>query len=644
MYRQEAVECYAKALKSGQKEYRERTAAGLPPYPSVLDEQLTSTDSTQIVGLVEVPTDRIIGVKTAGRISAFSAGFYPLLQADTEFAAKWVELCAAHLANEGIRDPIVCYEYLGNFYVQEGNKRVSVLKYFGAPTVPGNVTRVMPQTKDEQRLKAYREFLEFYKVTKLYDIQFKEPGSYGKLLQAAGKAPGEEWSQAERRTLSASYHYFREAFFSVGGRDLRISPEEALLLWLQVYSYKELVSMSSAELKKSLSSMWREITARSEAIPVEVHTNAPAKEKTNIITKLISAQPEHLDVAFVHTKNKDNSEWVLAHEQGRDEMQAALGDKVTCRSYFDADTPEKAEALLARAVADGADVIFTTAVQLTEPSLRLAVKYPKLRVYNCSLNMPYPSIRTYYSRLYEGKFITGAIAGAMAKDGRIGYVSSYPILGELASINAFALGAQLTNPRARVRLEWSCLPGNCVDALLRAGVQVISNRDTPVADKFRPIYGTYYRDEGNNLIPLASPCCMWGSFYTKIIEAIFSGQESKAPARAVSYWWGMESGAINVTLTDNLPEGVRQLSEILRQGLLAGTIDPFFRPIQAQDGTVKNDGTHSFTPDEILNMDYLVRGIEGHIPCYGELLPMARHTVQLLGVYRDKIPSEETPQ
>lgn len=46
----------------------------------------------------------------------------------------------------------------------------------------------------------------------------------------------------------------------------------------------------------------------------------------------------------------------------------------------------------------------------------------------------YSSIRTYYGRIYEAKFITGAIAGAMAGDDRIGYIASYPIFGVPASI------------------------------------------------------------------------------------------------------------------------------------------------------------------------------------------------------------------
>ena len=146
--RTEAFDEYARALRAGQREYKELISAGKEPYPAVLDDILTdiSTEATQNVGLVEIPTDQIIGTKSAGRISAFTASFLPLLDADSEFANKWVALCLANLSDEGIREPIVCYEYLGNFYVQEGNKRVSVLKHFGAARIPGNVTGSRPTT------------------------------------------------------------------------------------------------------------------------------------------------------------------------------------------------------------------------------------------------------------------------------------------------------------------------------------------------------------------------------------------------------------------------------------------------------------------------------------------------------------------
>lgn len=644
MNRQEALDAYNQALHRGQKTFRELEARGKSPYPAVLDEILADVpvDSSRYIGILEIPADRIVGTKSAGRISAFSADFSPLLRPETEFGIKWIDLCMAHLGDEGIRDPITCFEYLGNFYVQEGNKRVSVLKHFGAPRIPAIVYRILPPRTDAPEVRAYYEFLEFYRSTEMYDFQFRRPGGYSKLLAAWGMQPDDKLIQQEKRTISAYFQYFKEAYYALGGAALELSPEEALLLWLQLHTYRELGTLSSGELKKALSTMWGNIVAQAQPNPVEVRTEAAAEPKSNLLSKLMLTTPEHLHVAFVHMLNTANSEWVQAHEQGRCQLVQELGYKVTTASYFDANTPEKAENILEQAVTDGANVIFTTAAQLSAPSLKLAVKYPRLWVFNCSVDIPFSSIRTYYSRIYEGKFITGAIAGAMARESDIGYVGTYPILGELASINAFTLGAQLTNPRARVHLRWSCVPGDCVNELIRKGVRVVSNRDIPTADTFHPHYGTYTLDEHNQLVPLVSPCWMWGNFYVKILDSIISGAWSgeKNATKAVNYWWGMRSGVIDVKPADGLPDGLRTLSEILRQGLQNGTIDPFRRRIVTQDGTVKNDGSRSFAPEEILHMDYLCQGVEGSIPSFDELLPRARPMVRALGIYRDEIPPE----
>ena len=132
MLRKEAAEEYAKALKEGLKEYKECTQKEMDGNPAVLDEILEeiSAENCVSVGLVDIPIQRIVGTKSAGRVSAFTPSFRPLLEPETEFALKWINLCAAHLGEEGIQTPIECFEYLGIFYVQEGNKRVSVLRHF----------------------------------------------------------------------------------------------------------------------------------------------------------------------------------------------------------------------------------------------------------------------------------------------------------------------------------------------------------------------------------------------------------------------------------------------------------------------------------------------------------------------------------
>ena len=639
---QMAADEYSLALKKGQREYKELIAAGRNPHPTVLDEILppSFTDSIQEVGLLEIPAERIIGVKSAGRITAFSASFRPLLESKTEFASKWMNLCKAHLGEAGIHDPILCYEYLGDFYVQEGNKRVSVLKYFESPRIPGIVHRVLPEPSDEPRYKAYLEFLEFFKRTKMYDVQFTAPGCYARLCDAVGIPMGTEWKTEDVRRFRAYFQYFKDAFYALGGEELEVSPEHALLVFLEVCDYADLGKLSAAELKNKLQKSWPNIIARKWGSPA-VKTEPPAPSgsvsPTRLLTRIIGA--DHLHVAFVHNRTEAASPWTRGHEAGRKYLEETLGKSVTCRSYFGADTPEHGEQALRKAIDEGAEVIFTTTPLLIAPALKISVEFPKVRILNCALHMPYSTVRTYYPRVYEAKFITGAIAGAMAKNNRIGYVGTYPIHGEPAAINAFALGAQLTNPRAKIELKWSCLKGNPSRELFDSGIRVISNRDTPDEDRIYTDFGTYFYNEEGKAVALGSPVWKWGKLYEQVIRSILNGSwDSDKSKQAVNYWWGIKSGVIDVALTEDLPAGVRYLAEMLRGGLRQGKLDPFARAITDQQGCVRNDGTRSFTPDELMSMDWLCSNVVGHIPTLEEVIPASKATVRLLGVFEEDVP------
>ena len=641
-----AADEYVQALRQGQKEYRELVMAEKPANPQVLDEILPElqTESVQLVGLVEIPAERIVGVKSAGRVKAFTPSFRPLLSLKSEFGLKWVALCQAHLGATGITDPIECYEYLGNFYVQEGNKRVSVLRHFDAPRIPGNVKRILPPQSDDPRIKAYYEFLEFYKASRSYILQFRRPGDYARFLSFFGKKSGEEWTEEDRRSLNAGFHYFLEAFQSLNTGMESIIPEEALLLWLELYPFQDLIRLSATELKKSLSALWEDVVSSSRSNSVQMATKAEDVTKPSILSRITAAA--HLNVAFVHQMDPQTSTWVLSHEEGREHIQRIFGNNITVRSYFNANSKEERKAAIAKAVEDGADVVFTTSPPLSRATLKAAVEHPNVRFLNCSVNLPYTSLRSYYGRIYEAKFITGAIAGAMSGDDRIGYITSYPIFGVPASINAFALGAKMTNPRAQIELKWSCIPGSPQTELFADGIRVVSNRSTPTQTQGLMdfcSYGTYLMDDMGDLVPLASPVWVWGKFYEFVLRRIFAGgwQQEKGTS-ALNYWLGMDSGVIGLNLSEKLPEGVRQLAKILESGMQNGTIDPFFRKIVAQDGTIMNDGTHSFTPAEILHMDWLCDNVVGTIPSYEELLPISQPLVRELGIYRDQInPNKE---
>ena len=156
-----AQEDYRKALRLGQKEFRSSVLKGTYPYLQALDEILehTAVEYTEPLGVVNIPLASIVGTKA------------------TEQAQNWHPLCDAHLS-VGIRDPIKAYEYMNKFYVEEGNKRVSVMKYYEAMSIPGSVTRIVPRRSEDKENKIYYEFLDFYDLTGVNYLWFSQLGRF----------------------------------------------------------------------------------------------------------------------------------------------------------------------------------------------------------------------------------------------------------------------------------------------------------------------------------------------------------------------------------------------------------------------------------------------------------------------------------
>lgn len=634
--RSEAIEQYNAALKLGRKYYSACMARGQSPYPAVLEDILSesATAGSVKLGLIDVPLDRVTGTLADGRKAAFAGNFMPLLDASSEFASKWVSLCEAHL-EEGINDPIVCYEYLGNFYVQEGHKRVSVLKSYGAASIPGLVTRMVPAPSEAPDIQLYYEFMEFYKASQLYLVSFTLPGSYARLQAALGFEPGQAWTEEARRAFSSDYRKFSNAFDLLNTEKLPLTAGDALLAYLQVHPYAEMSKMTSDEILKTLGAVWPDIRLLAKGGPISVSAEPIEKEK-GLLGRILGGGKLH--AAFIYDFDPAKSAWASAHEQGEAYLREKMGDSVTVTSHLCGDNPD---ATMEEAIAQGANVIFATTPTLIDACRRIAAKHKNVAVYNCSLSMPYAGVRSYYCRIYESKFIAGAIAGAMARDDRIGYVANYPIMGMPAAINAFALGARLTNPRARVSLRWSCLPGNPVKELLDQGVDVISNRDE---DGAKPLLawhlGTYQVEPDGRMRPLAAPRWNWGVFYEKTLRSLQTGgiEAVRDSTRAINDWWGISTGVVNVDLAPDLPEGTKQLARILKEGIIREEIDPFQCALRDQAGNVISDGGHRFAAEELMRMDWLCDIVDGTIPAFDDLLPQSRNLVRLLGVHRDEIP------
>ncbi len=683
-----AIQDYQKAQKLGEKLYRQALSHGEYPYLPVLEDLIRQNDiDGQLpMGQFEIPLSMIAGTAQKERTSAFAANFMPLLDYDSEFGAKWSALYDS-VHEVGINVPIKVYEYMQRFYVIEGNKRVSVSRYNGAVAIEANVMRIIPKQTDTIEYQIYAEFMEFYRVAGIYEIQMSQPGAFPRLIQAITpteqpddpeEAPKQTpvWDEELRRDVKFMYTVF-EAYYvnKTGGLRLPITVGDAFLHFLEIYGFDQLRGLTSVELHRRIDRIREEFRVLGSINPTSHILNPTEGSRKVPLTRKIplpipGASRPVLHIAFLYPKDPKESSWTYNHELGRLYLEDCFGDAITTMYYIC--TAEEAEATIAKAIEDGNKLIFTTSPVYHACTMRMAVAHPEVIMLNCSMNTAYKQLRTYYLRIYEAKFISGIIAGSMTESEHVGYIADYPVLGTPASIGAFALGVQLVNPRAKVFLDWSTLENHDPMEFFRANqVDLISDRDinapvmeeaswglykaasmpddepwdvfndsyTPIrSEENRSIYkeittpiterASLYGLYENVPVPLAAPVWNWGSLYEDLVHSVLIGawknDGNENETQALNYYWGMSSGAIDIACSGRLPYGTQKLVRLVQDRITAGKLEPFTGVIYGQDRTCKVEMGQSLTPDEIIAADWLPYNVVGRLPEVSELAPQFR--------------------
>ena len=320
---------------------------------------------------------------------------------------------------------------------------------------------------------------------------------------------------------------------------------------------------------------------------------------------------------------------------GANHLKTALGDKVDISSYYEVDTQERELEVFDKAIADGVDIIFSTSAKLVGTSMKYALDYPKVKILNCSINTNSKYIRTYFGRMHEAKFLIGALAGVLSPKNEVGYMADYPIYGEIANINAFALGAKMINPENKVYVKWAHLNSSVQEDLIRdVHPPLISGRNFIKPDSNTTRFGLYdtrKKVEDN----LAVPMYNWGVFYEKTVRSIIDGTFQDAVAdenKSLNDWWGLSSGLVDVVMSAKVPPESVRLINLLKQGICSGEFDPFVGMRYSKDGEHYVKISERMSAEQIITMDWFAENIVGVIPTMAELSEDAKPLVEVQGV------------
>ena len=350
---------------------------------------------------------------------------------------------------------------------------------------------------------------------------------------------------------------------------------------------------------------------------------APAPAPAPAAAAPAPAKPEPLKVAFAYVGPVGDGGWTFAHDNGRKEMEKALGDKVV--TSFVESVPESADAerVFRDLAGQGNKLIFGTTFGYMESMLKVAADHKDVKFEHAAGYKTAENLRTYDSRTYEGAYMAGVIAGAMTKSNTLGVVGSVPIPEVIRNINSFTMGAQSVNPKVKTKVvwvnEWFSPPKEteAATSLINGGADVLfQNTDSPAVlktaqDKGKRAFGwdsdmTAYGPKAH----LASAVINWGPYYTKAVTEAIEGKWATGAS-----WWGVKEGAIDiVSIAEDVPADIKTKVADVKKGLADGSFSIWKGPI------VDNTGKEILAKDSVADdkflggVNFYVKGVEGKVP------------------------------
>ena len=213
------------------------------------------------------------------------------------------------------------------------------------------------------------------------------------------------------------------------------------------------------------------------------------------------------------------------------------------------------------------------------------------------------------------------LAGILNLTDRVGYVAANPVYGVPAAVNAFARGLRTVRPNSHILLRWACLqePGKPLDFSDCPDIELFY-----ACSPFEPTgsareYGLCRRMPDGSIQPVALRS---GSGKCSISAS--SAPSSRAPGTAVpAARPSTTGGASTVTrsgwITTRPCPRARSSCSICWKRTLRPTSFPSSAGIFAQGHIPKAPTADTYTPKELMEMDWLGECVEGSLPRYDQL-------------------------
>ena len=167
----------------------------------------------------------------------------------------------------------------------------------------------------------------------------------------------------------------------------------------------EQVAAKAKEVATETAGKVKDAATETAAKAKEVATEAAGNVKdaaTETVTNAVAAT-DKLKVGFVYVGPVGDHGWTYQHDQGRLDMEKALGVETT----FVENVAEGADAerVIRKLASSGSDIIFTTSFGFMNPTLKVAKDFPNVKFEHATGYKRADNVSTYSARFYEGRAI-----------------------------------------------------------------------------------------------------------------------------------------------------------------------------------------------------------------------------------------------
>lgn len=269
---------------------------------------------------------------------------------------------------------------------------------------------------------------------------------------------------------------------------------------------------------------------------------------------------------------------------------------------------------------NGAGLIVLASYAYSSEVQNLVGEYPKIAFATNSAEIHAKNLTSYFVRMYQARYLAGALAGMKTKSNVIGYVAAMNNSEVNRGINAFTLGVQRVNPNAKVVVIWTGAwqdeereAINAARLIEEVGADVLTYHQDEetvgkVAEKYDVDFISYNAVlDGFSDHYLASITCDWELYYTNMLQRYLKGEINSVK----NNWIGIDRGAVALSIhSPAVDEKMKFKIDSMRQELINNKFI-FSGPIYDNKGNLRCEEGDAISDDVLLeDINWLIKGVE----------------------------------